>query len=226
MVSSNLDSQIQSAEEEWLQYWKNGPSRLRWNKIPLQVGDPAPDFELQDSTGATVHLRTLWNDKPTLLMFWRHYGCGCGIERAHRLVQEYSDYTQAGANVVIVGAGEPERSALYMKTHSLPCPMLSDPAYQVYQAYDLLEGKPSQVVFNGSEELLRCDYQAGVQLAQSRHGTVRAAVDNPWQLPGEFVIDQRGIIRLGYRYQYCTDFPNPLVLLAAIKEAVREVEAT
>ena len=218
-MSSNLDSQIQSAEEEWLQHWKSGPSRLRWSKIPLQVGDSAPDFVLPDMAGRPVHLRDYWKERPALVLFWRHYGCGCGIERAHRLVQEYSDYTQAGANVVIIGAGEPERSALYVQTHSLPCPMLSDPTYQVYQAYDLLEGKPSQVVFNGPDELLRCDYDAGAQLARSRHGTDRAAVDNPWQLPGEFVVDQRGEIRLAYRYQYCTDFPNPLVLLAAIKEA-------
>jgi len=224
-MSSNVDSLIEAAEQEWLEDWNRGPSRVRWSRIPLQVGDSAPDFVLPDMSGQPVHLRDYWKDRPALVLFWRHYGCGCGIERAHRLVQEYPDYTQTGANVVIIGAGEPERSALYVQTHSLACPMLSDPAYHVYQAYDLLEGKPSQIVFNGPEELLRCDYDAGVQLAQSRHGTVRAAVDNPWQLPGEFVVDRRGIIRLAYRYQYCTDFPNPLVLLAAIKEAVRETEA-
>jgi peroxiredoxin len=224
-MSSNVDSLIEAAEQEWLEHWKRGPSRLRWSKTPLQVGDSAPDYILPDTSGQFVHLRDYWIGRPALLLFWRHYGCGCGIERAHRLVQEYPDYTQAGTNVVIIGAGEPARSALYVQTHNLPCPMLSDPGYQVYQAYDLLEGKPSQIVFNGPEELLRCDYHAGVQLAQSRHGTVRAAVDNPWQLPGEFVVDQQGVIRLAYRYQYCEDFPNPLILLAAIKEAVREAEA-
>ncbi len=80
-MSSHLNSQIQSAEEEWLNFWKSGPSRLRWNKIPLQVDDQAPDFELKDSTGATVHLSDFWNHKPALLLFWRHYGCSCGIER-------------------------------------------------------------------------------------------------------------------------------------------------
>ncbi len=104
-MSSNLDSQIQSAEQEWLNLWKRGPSRLRWNKIPLQVGDIAPDFELQDSTGASVHLRDSWSNKPALLLFWRHYGCSCGIERAKRLQSEYVDYTRLGANVVVIGQG-------------------------------------------------------------------------------------------------------------------------
>lgn len=221
-MSSNLDSQIQSAEEEWLQHWKSGPSRLRWNKIPLQVDDQAPDHELQDSTGATVHLRDFWNHKPALLLFWRHYGCGCSIERARRLQKEYSDYIRLGANVVIIGQGEPERAAAYIQNHKLPCPVLCDPTYKVYQAFDLLEGKPSQIVFDAPDEFLQRNFYAGVELQKSRHGTERATVDNPWQLPGEFVVDQLGVVRLAYRYQYCDDWPNPLVLIGAIKEALWE----
>lgn len=221
-MSPNLDSQIQSAEEEWLQHWKNGPSRLRWNKIPLQVGDQAPDFELQDSTGATVHLSDFWQDKPALVLFWRHYGCGCGIERARRLQNEYADYINLGAKVVIIGQGEPERAALYIHNRNIPCPVLCDPTYTVYQAYDLLEGKPSQIVFDAPDKLLQCDLETGISLQNSRHGTERATVDNPWQLPGEFVVDTSGVIQLAYRYQYCEDWPNPLVLIGAIKEAVWE----
>ena len=221
-MSSNLDSQIRSAEEEWLLQWRIGPSRLRWNKIPLQVDDQAPDFELQDSTGATVHLRDFWNHKPALLLFWRHYGCSCGIERAQRLQKEYLDYVGLGANVVIIGPGEPERTAAYIQNHKVPCPVLSDPTYKVYQAFDLLEGKPSQIVFDAPDEFLQCNFDAGADLQKSRHGTERATVDNPWQLPGEFVVDELGIIRLAYRYQYCEDWPNPLVLIGAIKEALWE----
>ena len=221
-MSPNLDSQIQSAEEEWLQHWKNGPSRLRWNKIPLQVGDQAPNFELQDSTGATVHLSDFWQDKPALVLFWRHYGCGCGMERARRLQNEYADYINLGAKVVIIGQGEPERAALYIHNRNIPCPVLCDPTYTVYQAYDLLEGKPSQIVFDAPDKLLQCDLETGISLQNSRQGTERATVDNPWQLPGEFVVDTSGVIQLAYRYQYCEDWPNPLVLIGAIKEAIWE----
>jgi hypothetical protein len=83
-----------------------------------------------------------------------------------------------------------------------------------------LEGKASQILFDASEELLRCEYAAGLKASQERHNTPRATVDSPWQMPGEFVIDRSGTIRLAYRYQYCEDWPNPMVLIAAIKEAV------
>lgn len=221
-MGTPLDTQVQAAEQEWLEGWKRGPVRTRWKEVPLQVGDSAPDLELQDASGASVHLRDFWRDRPALLLFWRHYGCGCGIDRARKLQQEYADYVAAGANVAVIGQGEPERAAAYAAKYALLCPILCDPSYRTYEAYGLLEGKPSQIFFDASKELLQCDFDAGLRLAQARREADRPLVDSPWQLPGEFVVDHGGIISLAYRYQYCEDFPNPLVLVAAIKEAVTQ----
>lgn len=219
MSGSPLEAQVQAAEKEWLDDWKRGPVRIRWTEIPPQVSDPAPDFELPDASDRPVRLSRFWRDRPALLLFWRHFGCGCGIDRVRRLQQEYSDLIAAGANVAIIGQGEPERAAAYIQRYEVPCPVLCDPARQAYEAYGLLEGKPSQIFFDASRELLRCDFEAGLQLAQTRREAGRPLVDSPWQLPGEFVVDRTGTIRLAYRYQYCEDFPNPLVLIAAIQEA-------
>ena len=46
-MTSITNKQIEAAEAEWLDLWKQGPTRLRWTKVPLQVGDLAPDFDLQ-----------------------------------------------------------------------------------------------------------------------------------------------------------------------------------
>lgn len=221
-MSSIIELQIQVAEQEWLDHWKRGPTRLRWSEMPLQVGDPAPDFELLDSSGTAVHLRDSWRERPALILFWRQFGCGCGLQRAERLAREYPDYVAAGANVVIIGQGEPARATTYAQRYGIPCPILCDPEERAYQAYGLLEGKPSQILFDAPEEFLHRDYEAGVKLAQARREAGRPIVDNPWLLPGEFVVDRIGIIRLAYRWQYCEDFPNPLVHIAAIKEAAGE----
>jgi len=219
-MATQLEDQISKAEKEWLELWRRGPVRTRWNKIPLQPGDAAPDFELQDSSGKNVHLSDFWHDGPALLLFWRHYGCSCGKRRAQRLLSEYVDYIKVGGNVVVIGQGEPERAALYAARNQLPCAILSDPTYKVYEAYDILEGQASQVFFDASDELLRCDPQAGIEFAKSREKTDRALVDSPWLLPGEFVVDKNGIVRLAYRYQFCEDWPDPLVLIAALKESI------
>jgi peroxiredoxin len=211
---------MKAAEKEWIDGWKRGPQRLRWSRIPLQVADKAPDFELPDSHGQMVKLSTYWEDRPALVLFWRHYGCGCGIERAAMLTKEYEAYKQAGANVLIIGQGEPERAAAYAEKYDLPeLPILCDPEFKSYEAYSLVEGKPSQILFDAPEEFLDRDLDAGMKLAEERRKLGRPLVDNGWLLPGEFVIDTNGIVRLTYRYNYCEDFPDYRVLTAAIREA-------
>jgi peroxiredoxin len=205
------------AEQAWLDAWHAGPQRLRWERIPLQIGDAAPDLELDDHSGQPVRLSTFWEKGPALILFWRHFGCSCGLERAARLAAEYPQYLEAGASVVVIGQAGPERSAVYRERHGIVCPVLSDPERIAYRAFDLLEGTPAQILFDASDALLRCDARAGEELAASRHGTPRASVDSPWQLPGEFVIDSTGTVQLAYRYQYCEDWPDPRVLTAAIR---------
>jgi peroxiredoxin len=224
-MTSITDKQIEAAEAEWLDLWKQGPTRLRWTEVPLQVEDLAPDFELKDTSGKLVHLSDFWSNGPALILFWRHYGCSCGVDRAKLLQNEYADYIKLGASVVVIGQGDPERSKDYSEKHDIPCPVLCDPTYQVYEAYDLLEGKPSQIIYDAPDEYLRIDYETGAQLQQSRQGTEGALVDSPWQLPGEFVVDQSGIIRLAHRYQHCEDWPNPSILIPAIKESIWQNEA-
>ena len=220
---SKLEAQMQAAQNEWIEGWKKGPQRLRWTKIPLQVGDQAPEFELPDSTGEMINLSSFWSEKPAMILFWRHYGCGCGIERAGMLQKDFKAFSDAGAQTVIIGQGEPERAAAYAAKYELPpIPILCDPDYTVYEAFGLVDGKTSQIMFDAGEKLLDRDLEAGMELARERVEMERPLVDNSWILPGEFVVDRGGEVRLAYRYNYCEDFPDYRVLTAAIREAVRE----
>jgi len=221
---STLELQTANAEKEGRALWEKGPTRTRWKKLPVQVGDDAPDFGLLDSQGKHVKLSSFWDGKPALILFWRHYGCSCGRDRAARFQEEYPKYIELDANVVVVGQGEPERAAAYAEKNKLTCPVLCDPTFEVYHAYDLLEGKTSQILFDAPDEYLKCEPEAINNLFDSHKGTDRAIVDSPWQLPGEFVIDKKGVIRLVYRYQYCENWPDPRVLMAGIKEAIWENE--
>lgn len=206
-----------AAQEEWLARWREGPRRLRWERVPVQVGDAAPDLVLPDQDGRPVRLSEAWARGPLLLLFWRQFGCGCGLDRAQRLRKEFAEYEAAGARVLIVGQGEPPRAKRYAEKYALPCPVLCDPEERAYVAYDVLEGQPSQIMFDADEPLLRREWEAGRAFAEGRAKAGRPPVDNPWLLPAEFVLDARGVVRLAYRYQTCEDFPEPLALLAAIR---------
>jgi peroxiredoxin len=216
---SVLDEQVGAAEQEWLELFARGPADDRWSEPPPQEDDPAPDLRLADATGEERSLSELWSERPVLLLFWRHYACGCGAERAERLRNELGDYREAGADVAVIGQAEPERSASWAEQHGIDCPVLSDPDYRAYRAYGLREGKVSQILFDAPEEFWSHSREVGEQFAQDRREQGRTLVDNPWLLPGEFVVDREGVIRLAYRYQYCEDFPNPLVLTTAIRLA-------
>jgi peroxiredoxin len=219
-MDSVLKRQMEAAEQRWLGGWKLGPQRTRWAATPLQVGDAAPSLDLPDATGRSVSLRSFWNDRPALVVFWRHYGCSCGIERSKRLRQEHSGYLELGANVVLIGQGEPERATAYAVRYGLPpVPILCDTEARAYEAYGLLEGQPSQILFDASEALLDRDLQAGLDLMTTRRQDGRPLVDSPWLLPGEFVIAADGTVSLAYRYNYCDDYPDPRVLQAALRHA-------
>ncbi len=215
-MASIEEDQILRAERVWLCDWKRGPTRLRWTNLPLQVGDMVPRIKLNNSNGTETDLWGELSDRPTVVIFLRHFGCSCAVTRAERLKSEYDEYTKLGAHIIAVGQGEPERSQSFAMRNSLPCSLLCDPTRKAYEAFDLLEARPSQVVYGMPNDFLSHNPDTGREFQLSRKGTNRAAVDSPWQLPGEFVIDKNGVVVLAYRYQYCADYPDPQVLTAAI----------
>jgi peroxiredoxin len=218
-VSEDVEQLIEAAEDRWKSGWEAGPTRLRWTTLPPQVGDPAPDATLPDHEGRDVALSSLWADRPLLILFWRHFGCSCGMDRAARLRTELPDYRAGGGDVLIVGQGEPARAARYRERQGIDVPILSDPDRSTYQAYGLLQGSTAQILFDAPDPFLRCDFDAGMGLAASRHATDRALVDDPWQLPGEFVVGTDGVIAYAHRYGWCEDYPDPRVHLAVIRGA-------
>jgi len=218
-LSGNIDELTADAEQRWKAGWEAGPTRLRWATLPPQVGDPAPDAILPDHEGTPTTLSALWADQPVLFLFWRHFGCSCGMDRAARLRGELADYRAGGGEVVIIGQGEPERAARYRELQRLDVPILTDPDRSTYETYGLLQGTTAQILFDAPDAFLRCEPAAGMELAASRHGTDRALVDDPFQLPGEFVIGSDGIIAYAHRYGWCEDYPDPRVHVAAIRQA-------
>lgn len=210
---SDFDQLVDTAEACWLSAFEVGPTEPP-SRV-LSLGDPAPDAELSDERGETRRLSEFWTHGPALVMLWRHFGCGCGVERAARLATELPAYLDAGLTIVIVGQGEPERAAAYKQKHGITVPVLSDPGAHVYRAYGVGHWQPEQLLFDAPAEYLEHPRALGQELVTARRELGRPMVDDPWRAAAEFVVDQTGTVRLGYSYQYCEDFPDPRVLTAA-----------
>jgi len=140
-------------------------------------------------------------------------------ERWDQLKGDLGAFAVAGAQVVAICQGEPERTAALATRRGYPFPILCDPDRRAYHLYGLLEGTPAQILHDFAWKPQ--DRETGEKMLASRRGTERALVDNPWQLPGEFVVATSGRLVLTHRYQYCEDFPPKTVLLGAMAAAGR-----
>jgi peroxiredoxin len=208
-----IDTMTAEAEAKWLSAWTDGPTEAEGSGLPF--GATAPDLLLHDHTGATRRLSEYWSDRPALLMFWRHFGCGCGVERARRLRAEYDGYREVGLAPVIVGQGEPERAARYREEHGLPCTVLCDPGLVAYRAYGVGQWQAERILYDAPPEFWPHPRALGAALQDSRRAGGRPMVDDPWRATAELVIGRGGKVRLCHTYQYCEDFPDARVLRAA-----------
>ena len=102
-LAGTVAAQVAAAEAAWLAGWLAGPTRTRWTSLPVQVGDPAPDLELADSTGARRRLSDAWASGPAVLIFLRHFGCSCLRERWESLEPALGAISDAGATVHLIG---------------------------------------------------------------------------------------------------------------------------
>lgn len=211
---ATVDAQLtKDAEADWLRRWTSGPTEPE--SAPLTRGAPAPDLTLLDDGGRQRQLSEFWTGQPALLMFWRHFGCGCGVDRAARLKAEWSAYAEAGLSPVIVGQGEPARAAQYRREHDLPGPVLCDPQHLAYGAYGVGQWSVERILFDAPAEYWSHPHELGANLQNDRRASGRALVDDPWRAAAEFVIDVNGRIRFTHAYQHCEDFPDARVLTTA-----------
>ncbi len=216
---TSTDELTRAAEAKWLQWWTAGPTEKEGAGLP--VGAEAPDLALEDHSGQERQLSEFWGGQPALLMFWRHFGCGCGAGRGDRLKAEWTAYLEAGLNPVIIAQGEPARAAAYRARHDLPCPILCDPSHVAYRAYGIGQWSVQQVLYDAPEEFWSHPHDLGVSFQNARREQGRPPVDDPWRAVAEYVIGSDGLVRLSYRYQYCEDFPDPRVLTTTARRGQR-----
>ena len=207
------------AEQAWLDRWTTGPTEPEGHGLP--IGAAAPDLALPDHTGAVRQLSEFWAAGPALVLFWRHFGCNCGTERARRLRQEWEDYLEAGITPVVVGQGEPVRAAAYRAEHDLPAPVLADPEGIAYRAYGVGQWPVERVLYDAPASFWDHPRPLGASFQAQRRAAGRPPVDDPWRATAEFVVRADGVVQLPYLYQYCEDFPDPRVLTTAGRLAGR-----
>jgi peroxiredoxin Q/BCP len=114
----------------------------------LKIGQDAPDFELQDQTGATVRLADFRGNSAVVLIFYpadETPGCTKQMCAAR---DDYDTYQEAGIAVFGVNPANAERHQKFVAKHNLRTPLLVDDGAKVSRAYDALMPIPVLNIVN------------------------------------------------------------------------------
>jgi peroxiredoxin Q/BCP len=102
--------------------------------MPIQAGNPAPDFTLADETSTVRHLSD-YRGRPVVLYFYpKDDTHGCTTE-ACNFRDDYSAYVDANVIILGVSPDSVESHAKFKKKHSLPFPLLADEQHEVCEQY-------------------------------------------------------------------------------------------
>src|SRR5438270_11082784 len=106
------------------------------NRVPT-AGEPAPDFQLEDSEGRVFVLSRAFPHTPVVLVFFR----GAQAAECVRQLVDYRNSTlqfeRAGARIVAVSPDEPTTSGYLKLERGFAFTLLSDPELRVVRSWGL-----------------------------------------------------------------------------------------
>ena len=111
-----------------------------YKPTPTQVhpllGQPAPDFTLNDTNAKPWTLSEKSKDGPVVLVFYYGYNCNHCVSQLFGLNEDIEKFRELGATVVAVSADAPELTReRYKKYGAFAFPVLSDAGNKVAEAY-------------------------------------------------------------------------------------------
>lgn len=171
----------------------------------LRVGDDAPDFRLPDAEGHAVALADLLAHGPAVVAFYRGTWCPYCNVQLHAYQQALPEIQKAGASLVAISPQTLAQSHLIAENNRLAFPVLSDRGNSVARRY-----VPVFAVGEAPREAL---HGLGVSLSDF---SGEDADELP--VPGTFVIDRRGVVRLAFVEGDFRQRLDPAKILATLKD--------
>ena len=146
-------------------------------------------FALSQTTTTTgVPLAAIADERPSLFVFLRHFGCTFCREAVSDLVR-MRPAIEERARLVVVHMGSPSEGTTFLTERGLPgVDHVSDPKARLYEAFGLERGTASQLF---GPAVWRRGLEAGVLAG---HGIGLLAADG-FRMPGVFLIFRGELLR-------------------------------
>ena len=129
----------------------------------LKLGQITPDFELPDiNNGKLVRLSNYRGDRPVVLAFTRIFTekqyCPFCFPHIQALNQKWEQFADRNIELLMVTSTDDRQSQIVVKDLGLKMPLLSDPACQVFRAYETGQALgaplPAQFVLDADGKLV------------------------------------------------------------------------
>jgi thioredoxin-dependent peroxiredoxin len=119
------------------------------NAENLSVGNPAPDFTLQDSDGNSYSLSSYTEKYPVIIYFYPKAGTPGCTKQACGIRDSFSKFKEN--DIVVLGISVDSKDSIkeFIKDNNLNFPLLSDENKEVSKAYGVLNniGVDSRITF-------------------------------------------------------------------------------
>lgn len=220
-IENSLATDLQDFKTAWnakadnnlIQKFENGIEELNVSGMTataLNVGDKAPDFELNNALGNPVKLASLLENGPVIITWYRGGWCPyCNIQLRH-LQKFLPEFKEAGATLVALSPELPDKSLNTVEKNELQFEVLTDFNNEVARKFG--------IAFTLNDELV--DIYNDFHKLETYNG-----VDtNELPIPATYVIDKDFTISYAY---IDTDYRNraePSEILASLK-ALQHVES-
>jgi peroxiredoxin len=109
--------------------------------MAIEIGQPAPAFSLKDQHGDVVSLSDFAAKQPVALVFYPFTFSGRCEGELCALRDDYSEFEEAGVQVLAVSCDSRFAQAQWAEQHGYPFPVLSDfwPHGEVARAYGVFD---------------------------------------------------------------------------------------
>jgi peroxiredoxin len=164
-----------------------------------------PDFTLPDALGNSVTLSNLLKQGPVVITFYRGAWCPYCNLQLHAYQQILPQIQALGASLVAISPQTPDNSLMFTEKQALTFAVLSDVGNRVARQFGL--------VFTLDEAVRAVHRQMGADLP-AYNG------DDSWELPmpGTFLVDQTGAVRLAFVDPNYTRRLDPSIILTELKK--------
>ncbi len=180
-------------------------------KQHLHFNQPAPDLLLKNLDGKDIQLSELWQQKPLLLAFTRHFGCTQCKEMLDELVAGRDQIEKSGLNLAVILMGSVDASREFAARFAPGLLCLTDPSRKAYQIYGIERGGLSKTFLNLQVwKAIRAAGKKGYKVEPPPAG------QDAMQMSGVFIINSSGRIVLPYYFDHIADHPSLDLLLSGV----------